>query len=111
MGTSAPRSFSRMTLIGIFELRNSCKLMLYPQGRDLLQPLRSYGSSSYADPTLQSPDKYHDIPDDLDSYRLPSTATRVTHHVAGAICSLGYAVSQQGARRSLYEMSIADFDF
>lgn len=36
--------------------------------------------------------------------------TRVTHHVAGAICSSGYAVSQQGARRLLYGMGVAEFD-
>ena len=36
--------------------------------------------------------------------------TRVTHHVAGAICSLGYAVSQAGARRLLYELGLKTFD-
>ena len=36
--------------------------------------------------------------------------TRVTHHVAGAICSLGYAVSQAGARRLLYNLGMKTFD-
>ena len=36
--------------------------------------------------------------------------TRVTHHVLDTICSLGYAVSQQGARQLLYKMGVARFD-
>ena len=32
METSAPRSFSRMTLIRVSESRNSCRFILYPQG-------------------------------------------------------------------------------
>jgi len=36
--------------------------------------------------------------------------TRITHHVMGSICSLGYAVSQRGARRLLYELGIRKFD-
>jgi GR25 family glycosyltransferase involved in LPS biosynthesis len=36
--------------------------------------------------------------------------SRVTHHVMGQICSLGYAVSQRGARRILYEMGVKKFD-
>jgi GR25 family glycosyltransferase involved in LPS biosynthesis len=35
--------------------------------------------------------------------------TRVTHHVSGAICSLAYAVSQNGARKLLYEMGVKEF--
>ncbi|WEW56536.1 hypothetical protein PRK78_001982 [Emydomyces testavorans] len=36
--------------------------------------------------------------------------TRVIHHAMGSICSLGYAVSQKGARRLLYELGVKSFD-
>lgn len=36
--------------------------------------------------------------------------TRVVHHVQDGVCSLGYAVSRQGARQMLYELGLKNFN-
>lgn len=36
--------------------------------------------------------------------------TRVVHHSQGPVCSLGYAVSQKGARQILFEIGLKDVD-
>jgi hypothetical protein len=37
--------------------------------------------------------------------------TRIAHHVMGSVCSLGYAVTQQSARRILYELGVKSFTY
>ena len=37
--------------------------------------------------------------------------TRITHHAMGTVCTLGYAVTQQSARRILYELGLKSFPY
>jgi GR25 family glycosyltransferase involved in LPS biosynthesis len=48
------------------------------------------------------------IPDDVKE-QYPNH-TRVVHHVQDGICSLGYAISQNGARQLLYEIGLKNFN-
>lgn len=64
------------------------------------------------DPTVPAPRNIH-VFDDAGHPRFRKDFpphSRVTHHVMDGICSLVYAVSQQGARKLLYEVGVQKFD-
>ena len=62
------------------------------------------------DPTVPENQHLIFLSKDDDPRLLYPPHTRTVHHVMGSICSLGYAVTQSGARRILYEMGIKSFD-
>lgn len=63
-----------------------------------------------SDITVPEDEYLHDMSEDYGPRKIYPPHTRVTHHVMGSICSLGYAVSQKGARRLLYELGVRKFD-
>lgn len=62
------------------------------------------------DETVPENDYLHYMSEEDDPRKTYPPHTRITHHVMGSICSLGYAVSQRGARRLLYELGVRKFD-
>ncbi|CRG83899.1 hypothetical protein PISL3812_01255 [Talaromyces islandicus] len=64
----------------------------------------------YNDDTVPENHYLNVMEQELDPREIFPNHTRTTHHVMGQICSLGYAVSQRGARRILYEMGVAKYD-
>jgi hypothetical protein len=61
---------------------------------DITVPIRSKISDHYGPPRLQT-----EYPDH----------TRLVHHAYIPVCYLAYAVSQRGARRILYELSLRNY--
>jgi len=60
------------------------------------------------DPTVPERQYLHTVFSDDDLKSEYPSHTRLTHHVSDAACSLGYAISQAGARRLLYWLGLME---
>ncbi|KAK9795975.1 putative Glycosyltransferase family 28 N-terminal domain-containing protein [Seiridium cardinale] len=68
------------------------------------------GRVVHTDPTVPQQQYLWTISNPNDIKEQYPNHTRVVHHVQDGVCSLGYAVSQKGARRMLYELGLKNFN-